>query len=209
MWANWAGNCMCRAAGMQKVFDALMKAGAAHGLSLFGTYAMNSLRMEKGYRGWGSELTAEIDMFEASMERFIRTDKPDFTGKAASLSRQQKGAANEARLHERGQHRLRLHGQRTGLSQWQGGGRDDLGWLRPCHGQIAGLRLCAAGCNGISAPNSMSWSLVKCARPASFPKASGIPTTPASGSERARETSCKSPDRHRPGAVRHGDPAAH
>jgi dimethylglycine dehydrogenase len=78
-------------AGMQAVFDALMKAGAPHGLSLFGTYAMNSLRMEKGYRGWGSELTAEIDMFEASMERFIRLDKQDFTGKAASLSRKQKG----------------------------------------------------------------------------------------------------------------------
>jgi len=78
-------------AGMQAVFDALMKAGAPHGLSLFGTYAMNSLRMEKSYRGWGSELTAEIDMFEASMERFIRLDKPVFTGKAASLSRKQAG----------------------------------------------------------------------------------------------------------------------
>jgi len=78
-------------AGMQAVFDALMSAGAAHGMSLFGTYAMNSLRMEKGYRGWGSELTAEIDMFEASMERFIRLDKADFIGKAASLSRKQQG----------------------------------------------------------------------------------------------------------------------
>ncbi len=79
-------------AGMQVVFDAIMKAGAAHGLKLFGTYAMNSLRMEKSYRGWGSELTNEIDMFEASMERFIRLDKDDFIGKAASLSRRQQGA---------------------------------------------------------------------------------------------------------------------
>jgi dimethylglycine dehydrogenase len=79
-------------AGMQSVFDALMKAGSAHGLSLFGSYAMNSLRMEKGYRGWGSELTNEIDMFEASMDRFIRLEKDDFIGKAASLSRKQKGA---------------------------------------------------------------------------------------------------------------------
>ncbi len=79
-------------AGMQSVFDALMAAGGAHGMSLFGTYAMNSLRMEKSYRGWGSELTNEIDMFEASMERFIRLDKTDFTGKAASLSRKQQGA---------------------------------------------------------------------------------------------------------------------
>lgn len=78
--------------GMQAVFDALMAAGAAHGLSLFGSYAMNSLRMEKAYRGWGSELTAEIDMYEASMSRFIREDKADFIGKAASLSRKQRGA---------------------------------------------------------------------------------------------------------------------
>ena len=78
-------------AGMQKVFDGLMKAGEPHGLKLFGTNAMNSLRMEKSYRGWGSELTNEIDMFEGSMERFIRLDKEDFTGKAASLSRKQKG----------------------------------------------------------------------------------------------------------------------
>jgi dimethylglycine dehydrogenase len=52
---------------------------------------MNSLRMEKSYRGWGSELTTEIDMFEASMERFIRLDKPDFIGKAATLSKHQRG----------------------------------------------------------------------------------------------------------------------
>ena len=73
------------------VFDALMKAGEPHGIRLFGTYAMNSLRMEKAYRGWGSELTSEIDMFEGSMERFIRLDKEDFIGRAASLSLKQRG----------------------------------------------------------------------------------------------------------------------
>ena len=74
-----------------KVFDALMQAGQAHGIALFGTYAMNSLRIEKAYRGWGSELTAEIDMFEASMPRFIRLDKEDFIGKQASLAKKQRG----------------------------------------------------------------------------------------------------------------------
>lgn len=76
---------------MPKVFDALMKAGGAHGIRLFGTYAMNSLRMEKAYRGWGSELTSEIDMFEGSMERFIRLDKTDFIGRGASLRLKQRG----------------------------------------------------------------------------------------------------------------------
>ncbi len=78
-------------AEMPKVFEALMAAGKPHGMRLFGAYAMNSLRMEKAYRGWGSELTTEIDMFEASMARFIRLDKPDFIGRDASLRLKQRG----------------------------------------------------------------------------------------------------------------------
>jgi dimethylglycine dehydrogenase len=78
-------------AQMPVVFDALMQAGERHGIALFGTYAMNSLRMEKAYRAWGAELTAEVDMFEAAMPRFIRLDKADFIGKAASLARRAAG----------------------------------------------------------------------------------------------------------------------
>jgi dimethylglycine dehydrogenase len=78
-------------AKMPAVFDALMAAGKPHGIRLFGTYAMNSLRMEKAYRGWGSELTTEIDMIEASMERFLRLDKAEFIGKAPTLVNQQRG----------------------------------------------------------------------------------------------------------------------
>ena len=78
-------------ADMPKVFEALMAAGKPHGVRLFGAYAMNSLRMEKAYRGWGSELTTEVDMFEASMARFIRLDKLDFIGRDASLTLKQRG----------------------------------------------------------------------------------------------------------------------
>ena len=70
---------------MPEVYDALRAAGAAHGLKLFGTYAMNSLRMEKAYRGWGSELTNEVTMVEADMERFVNYDK-DFIGREATLA---------------------------------------------------------------------------------------------------------------------------
>ena len=76
---------------LKTVYEALMAAGKPHGIQLFGSYAMNSLRMEKSYRGWGSELTTEIDMFEASMSRFIRLEKEDFIGKAACLSNKQRG----------------------------------------------------------------------------------------------------------------------
>jgi len=82
----------CPMAQMPVVFDALMAGGD---VTLFGTYAMNALRMEKAYRGWGSELTAEIDMFEAGMDRFIRLDKPDFIGRQASLAMKQRGARTQ------------------------------------------------------------------------------------------------------------------
>ena len=51
---------------------------------------MNSLRMEKAYRGWGSELTQEITMIEGDMERFCRFDK-EFIGKAATQASKQRG----------------------------------------------------------------------------------------------------------------------
>jgi dimethylglycine dehydrogenase len=73
------------------VFDALMKAGEKHGIKLFGTYAMNALRMEKAYRGWGGELTNEVTMIEADMERFVHFEK-EFVGKAATLRSKQQGA---------------------------------------------------------------------------------------------------------------------
>ena len=42
------------------------------------THAMNSLRMEKGYRGWGTELTPEISVVEAGLDRFFNLDKKDY-----------------------------------------------------------------------------------------------------------------------------------
>jgi dimethylglycine dehydrogenase len=52
--------------------DALMQAGEVQGIRRFGTYAMNSLRLEKAYKGWGAELTTEISLVEADMLRFAR-----------------------------------------------------------------------------------------------------------------------------------------
>jgi dimethylglycine dehydrogenase len=80
----------CPMPEMPRLFDALMDAGRAHGLTLFGAYAMNSLRMEKAYRAWGGELTNEITMIEADMERFVRFDK-EFVGRAATMASRQQG----------------------------------------------------------------------------------------------------------------------
>jgi dimethylglycine dehydrogenase len=66
------------------LYDGLFEAGRTLGIANFGLYAVNSLRMEKAYKAWSSELTNELTMLEADMERFIRFDKPDFIGKAAT-----------------------------------------------------------------------------------------------------------------------------
>jgi len=75
----------CRMEDMIKVYEAIWNAGQNHGIADFGTYAMNSLRMEKAYKGWGAELTNEITMVEADVMRFFRADKGDFIGKQATI----------------------------------------------------------------------------------------------------------------------------
>jgi dimethylglycine dehydrogenase len=62
----------CPMPRLAELDDALMQAGESHGIRRFGTYAMNSLRMEKAYKGWGSELTTEISLVESDMLRFAR-----------------------------------------------------------------------------------------------------------------------------------------
>ena len=70
---------------LEPLYDALLEAGADYGIRNFGLYAVNSLRLEKAYRGWGAELTNEVTLVDADMERFIKFDKGDFTGREATL----------------------------------------------------------------------------------------------------------------------------
>lgn len=41
---------------MAAVYQAMMEAGQDEGIDNFGTYAMSSLRLEKGFRAWGAEV---------------------------------------------------------------------------------------------------------------------------------------------------------
>tara|TARA_R110002124_G_scaffold72020_11_gene192754 strand:+ start:504 stop:2972 length:2469 start_codon:yes stop_codon:yes gene_type:complete len=71
------------------VFDAVTAAGAKP----FGMYALNSMRIEKGYRTWKGDLSTDYTLLEGGIERFIRFEKPqDFPGKAALLSEKQQGS---------------------------------------------------------------------------------------------------------------------
>jgi len=65
------------------LFDALFEAGKAHAIGMVGMRAMESLRMEKSYRMWGSDMTPDYTPLEASLDRFVRMKKDSFIGKAA------------------------------------------------------------------------------------------------------------------------------
>lgn len=69
------------------VFDAIMAAGEAHGLRLAGYHAMNTLRLESGYRHWGHDITGEDTPVEAGLGFAVAWDKPSFTGKAALVAK--------------------------------------------------------------------------------------------------------------------------
>ena len=59
------------------LFLALERAAQPHGLGYYGAYAANSMRLEKGYRGWGSDLTTERSPLEAGLTSFVRPELRD------------------------------------------------------------------------------------------------------------------------------------
>ncbi|MEO1139265.1 MAG: FAD-dependent oxidoreductase [Pseudomonadota bacterium] len=66
------------------VYNALWTAGEPHGIADYGSFAMNVMRMEKGFKGAG-ELTNEVTLAEADVTRFARTDK-DYLGRDKTLN---------------------------------------------------------------------------------------------------------------------------
>lgn len=71
------------------LYDAVRGAGAKP----FGMYALNSMRIEKGYRSWKGDLSTDYSLLEAGLDRFVKLDKPqDFPGKAALMNEKQQGS---------------------------------------------------------------------------------------------------------------------
>jgi 4-methylaminobutanoate oxidase (formaldehyde-forming) len=68
------------------VYDALMDAGRDLGARNAGYYAVESLRLEKGYRAWGRELTPDYNPYEAGLGFAVQLDKGDFIGRDALLA---------------------------------------------------------------------------------------------------------------------------
>jgi dimethylglycine dehydrogenase len=65
------------------LFDAMFAAGKEFGIGMVGMRAMESLRMEKSYRMWGTDLTSDYTPFEAGLDRFVRMNKGPFIGREA------------------------------------------------------------------------------------------------------------------------------
>ena len=77
-------------ADMPAIHDAVIAAGAKP----FGMYALNSLRLEKGYRAWKGDLSTDYSLLEGGLDRFVKLDKPqEFPGKAALMAEKQRGVS--------------------------------------------------------------------------------------------------------------------
>jgi 4-methylaminobutanoate oxidase (formaldehyde-forming) len=73
------------------VFDALMVEGENVGLRLVGLHAVDSLRLEKGYRHWGSDITPDDTPYEAGLGFAVNLDAGDFMGREALILQKESG----------------------------------------------------------------------------------------------------------------------
>ncbi len=82
-------------ASLYAAYQALREAGEEVGLGLFGARAVESMRMEKGFLHWKSDLITEFDPFETGLQRFVKLEKPEFVGKDALIQRQSRGVSKK------------------------------------------------------------------------------------------------------------------
>jgi len=66
-----------------RLFDSIWEAGKDHGLVAGGYKAIDSMRLEKGYRVWGADITPDENPYEAGLDFAVKLDKGDFIGREA------------------------------------------------------------------------------------------------------------------------------
>jgi 4-methylaminobutanoate oxidase (formaldehyde-forming) len=69
-----------------RLWDTIWEGGREHGLVAGGYKAIDSLRLEKGYRVWGSDISPEDTPFEAGLGFAVKLDKGDFIGRDALVN---------------------------------------------------------------------------------------------------------------------------
>ncbi len=73
------------------VFETMMDAGEAEGLTLCGLHTLDSCRIEKAFRHFGHDITDEDHVLEAGLGFAVKTAKPDFIGRDAVLRKKETG----------------------------------------------------------------------------------------------------------------------
>ena len=73
------------------LYDLLFEKGQAYDLAPIGMRAIDSLRLEKSYRGWNLDISSEYNPFESGLDRFVALDKGVFRGREALLKQQTSG----------------------------------------------------------------------------------------------------------------------
>ena len=68
---------------MSKVYNELIKFGENYDLVHFGMLALDSMRLEKNYRSWKSDLTSDYSILQSGLDRWINFSKESFIGKEA------------------------------------------------------------------------------------------------------------------------------
>jgi glycine cleavage system aminomethyltransferase T len=74
-----------------RLWDTLWEAGVPEGIVAAGYKAIDTLRLEKGYRYWGSEISPDYTPLEAGLGFAVKLNKPDFIGKEALLKQKEAG----------------------------------------------------------------------------------------------------------------------
>jgi 4-methylaminobutanoate oxidase (formaldehyde-forming) len=77
------------------LWDALWAAGQPYGIAACGYYCVDTLRFEKGYRYWSTELTPEYTPFEAGLGFCVKLDKGDFVGRDALIAQKRQGLSRK------------------------------------------------------------------------------------------------------------------
>ena len=80
----------CPAEFGRRLWDTIWEEGEEHGLVAGGYKAIDSLRLEKGYRVWGADVTPDESPFEAGLGFAVKLDKGDFVGRDALLAAQER-----------------------------------------------------------------------------------------------------------------------
>jgi len=66
---------------MLKIYNEIIKSGKEFKLSHFGMLALDSMRLEKNYRSWKSDLTSDFTILQSGLKRWVNLDKESFIGK--------------------------------------------------------------------------------------------------------------------------------